>query len=334
MSRVALCWSVAVLALAAAPSALADGFAGYALQSGTGVVSAGGTIRYVAFGHTGGTTVEAISTADGSVLRSLDVIGSFGTPFIGAPQHGLGLSADGRTLVLADVPTTFPHTRSAFSFFSTHPLQYQNGVSLKGDFAFDALSPDGSRLYLIQHVDLNDPSQLRYVVRAFDVSTLRVLPGRIADRTQKSWIMRGLAVTRTTSPGGRWVYTLYDDPGGYPFVHALDTVRGVAHCVGLPWTGSEGGVYNMRLALRDGGRTLVVGFASGRRWTAIDTRTWRVSPDGGGAASRTSELAVGGAGTLVLAAAAALLLRRRRARPVDDEPTGPLGETREPKPVG
>jgi len=315
MSRAALCWSVAVLTLAAAPAALADGFAGYALQSGTGVVSAGGQIRYVAVGHTGGTTVEAIATADGSVLRSLDVIGSFGTPFVGAPAHGLGLSPDGRTLVLADVPTSFPHTRSAFSFFTTRPLEYQNGVSLKGDFAFDALSPDGTRLYLIQHVNPSDPSQLRYVVRAFDVPELRLLPGRIADRTQKSWIMRGTAVTRTTSPGGRWVYTLYDDPGGYPFVHALDTVRGVAHCVGLPWTGAEAGVWNMRLALRDGGRTLAVGFASGRRWTAIDTRTWRVSPDDGGGGGWRAPAVGAGAGALLLAAAAVLLLRRRSRIP-------------------
>ena len=241
--RHAAVWSTAVLALAAAPAALADGFAGYALQTGTGVVSANGKVRYVAVGTwqtaTTSTSVESISTADGSILRSLSVIGSFGTPFIAQPQDGLGLSADGRTLVLADVPTSFPHTRSAFSFFSTHPLEYQTGVSLKGDFAFDALSPDGRRLYLIQHVAPGDPSQLRYVVRALDVPTLRLLPGRIADRTQKSWIMRGSAVTRRTSPGGRWVYTLYDNPGGYPFVHALDTVRGVAHCVGLPWTGAE-----------------------------------------------------------------------------------------------
>ena len=57
----------------------------------------------------------------------------------------------------------------------------------------------------------------------------RLLPGRIADRTQRSWVMQGSAVTRTTSEDGRWVYTLYTNPGGYPFVHALDTVRGVAH---------------------------------------------------------------------------------------------------------
>jgi len=32
-------------------------------------------------------------------------------------------------------------------------------------------------------------------------------------------------MTRTTSVDGRWVFTLYQNPGGYPFVHALDTVH-------------------------------------------------------------------------------------------------------------
>jgi hypothetical protein len=89
----------------------------------------------------------------------------------------------------------------------------------------------------------------------------------------------------------------------------------------------------MRLSLRDGGRTLAVGFASGRRWTTIDTRTWRLSPDGGGTPSWAAALAAG-AGTLLLVAVAVLLFRRRRTRlRVDDELAGLLGEMREPEPV-
>ena len=121
--RHAALWSAAVLALAAAPAALADGFAGYALQTGTGVVSANGKVRYVAVAAgqaaSASTSVESISTADGSILRSLSVIGSFGTPFIVQPQDGLGLSADGRTLVLADVPTTFRRSSGTSSERST-----------------------------------------------------------------------------------------------------------------------------------------------------------------------------------------------------------------------
>ncbi len=332
MHRIVACTAVA-LALAAAPAALADGPIGYAVQSATGVLSLDGTQRYVAVGagQTATTMLEAISTRDGSVVGSVSLIGDWGTPFVVSTNDGTGLSPDGRTLVLADVPTSFPHTRSAFMFLDPRTLRMRDAVSLKGDFAFDALSPDGKRLYLIQHVNQNDQS--RYVVRAFDVRTRSLLPGRVADRTQKSWVMQGYPVSRVTSSGGRWVYTLYDNPGGFPFVHALDTVRGVAHCVGLPWLGSEGGVYNMRLALRGGGRTLGVGFASGRRWMLVDARTFRLAPDRSG--PRWWPLAAGAAGLVVVLAGLALLLRRRtRQRRLDDGLARVLaGEGREAAPV-
>jgi len=93
--------------------------------------------------------------------------------------------------------------------------------------------------------------------------------------------MQGAAMTRTVSADGRWVYTLYANPGGTPFVHALDTVRGVAHCVGIPATQSEqNGLYNVVLTLH--GQQLAVNWKSGRGWQNIDLRNWRVSPAAGG----------------------------------------------------
>ena len=60
-------------------------------------------------------------------------------------------------------------------------------------------------------------------------------PGRIADKAQPSWVMEGSRrrARRAATVAGS---TRSSAPGGYPFVHALDTVRGVAHCIGLPWT--------------------------------------------------------------------------------------------------
>jgi hypothetical protein len=107
------------------------------------------------------------------------------------------------------------------------------------------------------------------------------------------------------------VYTLYTNPGGFPFVHALDTVRGVAHCIGLPWHGSQNGFYNMRLSLRNGERTLAVHWLSGRRWLAVDIHTGHISQDR--APFPWMWVGVGGAaGAGALAAGALLLLRRRR----------------------
>src|SRR5581483_2244369 len=56
---------------------------------------------------------------------------------------------------------------------------------LQGDFAYDALSPDGHVLYLIQHVSKTSLS--RYLVRAYDLRRRELRPGAIADRTQPNW---------------------------------------------------------------------------------------------------------------------------------------------------
>ena len=152
----------------------------------------------------------------------------------------------------------------------------------------------------------------RYVVRAYDVEQRRLLPGRIADRTQRSWVMQGYAMTRTTSGDGRWAYTLYQNPGGYPFIHALDTVRGVAHCIGIPWKGSDqSALWNIRMTLGDGGSKLAVHWKSGRPFLTVDTSTWRVSAAGRSFA--WTAVAAGIAAAVALAALALFLLRRRPA---------------------
>src|SRR5204863_3136361 len=127
------------------------------------------------------------------------------------------------------------------------------------------------------------------------------------------WVMQGSPVARATSAGGRWVYTLYANPGGYPFVHALDTVRGRAHCVGVPWTGKQDALWKMRLHLSDRGRTLRLDRASGRPYLAIATGTWRISHPAAaaGSGSHFPWWIVAAAGALLLAAGAA-----RAARPI------------------
>jgi hypothetical protein len=268
------------LALLLAPPALADGFVPAAEQNGSGVLALDGKSRYVAVGIVGTprTFLSRISTKDGSVLTSVPLPGTWGIPiFTYAPNSGEGLSSDGKTLVLADIANVYPRTESRFLVLDARTLRMRDAVYLKGDFEFDAVSPSGTRIYLIQHTNVLD--QTHYVVRAYDVASNTLLPGRVADRTQKSWIMEGYPISRSISPGGRWVYTLYGNPNGFPFVHALDTVRGVAHCVGLPWRGSQNAVYNLRLTLHRG--SLAVHWLSGRPWLRVDTASWRLSGDHG-----------------------------------------------------
>jgi hypothetical protein len=75
--------------------------------------------------------------------------------------------------------------------------------------------------------------------------------------------------------GGRWVYTLYWNPNGYPFVHALDTVHGVAHCVGFASPSNQSSVLDFRVAVKGG--KLLVRARDGSLYRVIDRKTWRVS---------------------------------------------------------
>jgi hypothetical protein len=301
--------------LVAAPAAAADGPGPAAIQGGEGVLSSDGTQRYlaVAAGDRQWTSLQTIQTSTGKLVAAANLSGSWGFPTMGWGPMWRNVSTDGKTLVVTE---TAPGSQSRFLVYNPKTMQFRVAVVLNGTFTFDALSPDGSRLYLIQQMSQSDLS--RYVVRAYDLRRQRLLPGRIADRTQKGWIMQGYPVTRETSSDGRMVYTLYSNPGGYPFVHALDTVRGVAHCVGIPMKSSNA-IGNVVLSLH--GKKLAVHWRSGRPWYEIDTTTWRIAP---ARASFPWLWAALGCVAALLAAGAALLRHRRRRQEFDEELTGLL----------
>jgi hypothetical protein len=248
----------------------------FALQGGQGVLSTDGSVRFVASGAGESTLVRAYKTKDGSTLMSQSVTGSFGVPMLTSTGPGGGMFRDGSTFVLQSMGL---HDTTQFVLLRTVDLGVRDQIALKGTFAFDALSPDGSKLYLIQHTSVEDIQH--YIVRAYDLDAHQLIPGRIADKTQKSWVMQGWAVDRATTADGRWAYTLYANPGGFPFIHALDTVNGVAHCVGVPWPQSDSNqakVFNFRLSLR--GKMLVIKAGSGNTYRIVNTTNWRVSKPG------------------------------------------------------
>jgi hypothetical protein len=259
-------------ALAAGPS--------YVAQGGLGVLSRDGKHRFVAVSTGAGTAIERVAVHGGAVSSWATLDGEWGIPQpTMSPGRLEGLTRDGKQLVVGTVGAGRP---TSFAVIRTRDMRVDSRVELPGSFAYDALSPDGKTLYLTQYVDQDNVS--RYVVRAYDLKNGMLLPGRIADKAQQSWVMQGFATTRTTSGDGRWVYTLFMRPGGYPFVHALDTVRGVAHCIGLPWTaGDQAPLTTMRMTLTNGESKLALNWNDGKRWLAIDTGTWRLThPSSGG----------------------------------------------------
>jgi hypothetical protein len=245
----------------------------FALQGGQGVLSNNGAIRFVASAAGESTLVRAYKTKDGSTLMSQTINGSFGVPMITSSGPGGGMYRDGSTFVLQSMGSL---STTQFVLLSTADLGIRDQIMLKGTFSFDALSPDGSKLYLVQHTSAQDIQH--YIVRGYDLSAHQLLPGRIADKAQKSWVMKGWTIARVTTANGRWAYTLYANPGGFPFVHALDTVRGVAHCVGVPWPQSDSNqskVFNFQLSLR--GKMLVIKQGSGSTYRVVNTTNWHVS---------------------------------------------------------
>lgn len=294
--------------LASGSAAAADGQPGYAAQGGLGVLAPDGKTRYVAVSTGTGTAIERVRVRGGAVVSWASLDGSWGIPTVTfSTRGGEGLTRDGKRLIVASTGAWSP---TEFTVLSTRDLRVRDRFSLDGNFAYDALSPDGSTLYLIQHLNAHNVN--RYIVRAYDLQHGRLLPGRIADKTQRGWVMEGSPLTRATSAGGRWVYTMYSRPGGYPFVHALDTVRGVAHCIGLPWTGDQAALINARLTVSNGGKTLAVHWKSGKPWLAVNTANWRITHLEASSFPWAWVLAgVGGAFVLMVGFGALVLVRRR-----------------------
>ena len=222
---------VLLAAAFAAPAAHADGLPVLGVDVGAeGVSVPGSKVRFVALGTPRGTVVARVSLRGGHVVNFRYLSARYTVPAVAYDGSVGGLSADGRTLVLLVPRSTFPRERTGLRILDGATLRTRDTIDLRGDYSFDAISPDGAWIYLIHYLSPDDPTY--YEVRAYDVRGGRLAPEPIVDPRESGEEMRGNPLTRTTSPGGRWAYTLYDG-NGKPFVHALDTVGRTARCLDL-----------------------------------------------------------------------------------------------------
>jgi hypothetical protein len=309
--RPILAIAVGLAALAAAGTARADGLPVLGVDvGGKGVVGPDGG-RYVTI-PAGRDTVVARVGPDGRIYRSRLLRGAYTIPAVAYDRSAAGLSADGTTLVLIRPRVQFPRARTPLLVLDAQDLRTRAAPSFRGDFSFDAISPRGGLVYLIEYTSATDPTQ--YLVRGYDLHAGRLLAEPIVDPTEPDEDMRGRPLTRATSPDGRWAYTLYDG-GGEPFVHALDTARATARCIDLDaLAGQDMNV--LRPGLRVEGGTLIVHNGLDEL-AVVSMRTFRVSepapPKPAGSEGGTR---VPWAPLLLLPAAllgaAALAFRRRR----------------------
>lgn len=233
-----------------------------------GIVSHDGKLRYVALRAGGGTLVEAVTTTGGVVKHSRFLKGPFGIPLVAYDGSVGGLSRDGRRLVVYAPDAT----KTRFVALDPRTLRVQRRFTLNGNFGFDALSPDGSLMYLLQ-IKGGSGGGFDYDVRALNVGTRKLYPGAIVDRREPDEKMTGIPMTRAGSGDGSWAYTLYSRSNGRPFVHALHTTHREAFCIDIPMSMSDDRLSKLRmrvgkhtLALRVGGKTIAT----------IDTRTFEV----------------------------------------------------------
>jgi hypothetical protein len=229
---IVLAGAIFVVSSLGAAAARADGLPVLGVDVGaTGVVTPSGQARYVTIPAGADTVVARVNAQGGRIAASLLLPWTFTIPAVAYDGSASGLSGDGHTLVLIEPRAGFPRAETRLAVLDTRPLLWRTTITLHGDFSFDAVSPDGSSLYLIQYTSALDPT--KYNVRVYDFDSSRLVKAPIVDPHERGEKMRGQPLTRATSSAGRWAYTLYDGAGKAPFVHALDTSNRTARCIDL-----------------------------------------------------------------------------------------------------
>jgi hypothetical protein len=218
----------------ATPYAIVDGQDGRVLSRlPAGVPASDWHVLYATRAAGASTVIRAIDPMRASIEHEISVTGDWQLPSVGIDRSPGGLSADGRTLVLEAATAGGSGTRTAtrFAIVSTAGTSAPRVITVPGRLTFDALSPDGRFLYVLEHV-----TDLTYSVRQIDVVIGRLAEGTIVDKRNPDERMGGYAITQLSGTDG-WVYTLYRGAGD-AFIHALDTVHGGAFCIDLP--GADG----------------------------------------------------------------------------------------------
>jgi MYXO-CTERM domain-containing protein len=250
-----------------APTAHAAGGPVPPVQGGAGVSAPGSSLAYIAVRAGHDTVLQRVRRADGVVERSRLIRGAYGVPGAAYDGSNTGLSFDEHTLVLAAIRAR--STDTLLLALDARSLRPRAQLVLPGHMTVDAISPDGRWLYLIRYRSVRNN---RYDVLAYDLARRHLLRTPIVDPREPDEKMQGFPLTRTLSADGRWAYTLYANPEGEPFIHALDTERRTAACIDLDDLTTED-ASDARLVLA--GRTLrVEGTAA--PLALVDTRTFAV----------------------------------------------------------
>jgi hypothetical protein len=214
----------------------------------------------------GETIVKEITVQPDLPGQSRSVPGRWRLPTIGRDTIPVGVSGQGDTVVLVEdgAPTDAATTRFAILVRGASPQI----LELAGSLEFDALSPDGSILYVVEH--LPGPPDAHYQVRAVDIATGRMRDDVIVDKRNLDESMGGWPITQARHQNGV-AFTLYRG-AEHPFIHALNTAEAWAICLDLPEAGADdaAAAADWGLAVSPDGATVYAVNATLGLATAID----------------------------------------------------------------
>jgi protein MpaA len=259
----------AMLAALTAPGAGAGGLSSTQIPANGGIAAPGSPYRFqtVTVGsrhHL--TVVEQVRRRGGLIGRRWLLPGAWHLSAPAYDREGAGLAADAPVLVVSryGVPRKGGMRRhTELAFLHTGPYRPHGPapirrVTLPGDLTVQAISPDGSTLYL-SHNLAGGPASPRFTIVPYSVRSGRLLsPKAIHDNGE---ILSGTAAARTEDPGGRRVFTLYvdhRDHGQRTYLMGLDTVDNRLAAFALPRLSGLKNPFLLDLELGPSGSTVVI----------------------------------------------------------------------------
>lgn len=191
------------------------------------------------------TTLHFIDAKTGRSMTQLALPGAYTFADEHEPAPS-GLSPNGRWLVLVGESIGV----STFALIDTGLLKLAAIEKVPGAFSYDAISDDGTSLYLIEKIS---PAAARdlpgvnaeygYRVRVYDVPTAKLSETLVVDvklasttaennaETRIDGIMNGIYQSSVPSRDGLWNFSFYYNPGRGPFIHVLHLDSRNAFCI-------------------------------------------------------------------------------------------------------
>ena len=193
----------------------------------------------------------------GATLNTMPLGGAYKLPAATANGVPGGLSPNGMWLVVESIDSSQSHMLIVNTTTST----VRRKIDLDGYFQFDAISNDGDRLYLIQHLNGRE-----YYVRLYDVVGGRLDENIVVDKSDGNQAMVGTRLSGIATPDGHMLFSMYVREHESPFIHALSLDGAFAFCLDLPGGGYADSAAELRWSLAitgDGSRIYAANPATG-----------------------------------------------------------------------